>query len=107
MRKQETLDYQEYLNKIKELAKQVTSPSESSYYPSSINSRAKQAFYDNLGNDEELAIRLDQVILENKLDGWRDGGIKEKKLMLSVNTLISDPDKTLELMEIIKAQNEY
>jgi type I restriction enzyme, R subunit len=107
MRKQETIDYQEYLDKIKEIAKQVTSPSDSSSYPTSINSRAKQAFFDNLGNDEELAIRLDHVILENKLDGWRDGGIKEKKLMLAVNTLIGDPDKTLELMDIIKAQNEY
>lgn len=107
MRKEETLAYQEYLEKIKELAKQVSVPSSSTDYPSTVNSRAKQALYDNLESNELLALRLDQVIQENKLDGWRDGGIKEKKLMLAVNTVINDPDKTLELMEIIKAQSEY
>lgn len=107
MRKEETLFYQEYLEKIKELAKQVSVPSSSTDYPTTVNSRAKQALYDNLESNELLALRLDQVIQENKLDGWRDGGIKEKKLMLAVNTVINDPDKTLELMEIIKAQSEY
>ena len=33
--------------------------------------------------------------------------IKEKKLMLAVNGVISDPERTLELMKIIKAQSEY
>lgn len=107
MRKEETLAYQEYLEKIKELAKHVSVPSSSTDYPTTVNSRAKQALYDNLESNELLALRLDQVIQENKLDGWRDGGIKEKKLMLAVNTVINDPDKTLELMEIIKAQSEY
>lgn len=107
MRKEETISYQEYLDKIKELAKQVSSPQSSSSYPASLNSRAKQALYDNLENNEALALRLDQIIMESKLDGWRDGGIREKKLMLSVNTIIGDPDKTLEIMDIIKAQNEY
>lgn len=107
MRKEETLAYQEYLEKIKELAKKVSLPSSSNDYPSSIDSRAKQALYDNLESDEHLALKLDQVIQENKLDGWRDGGIKEKKLMLAVNVVVNDPDKTLELMEIIKALSEY
>ena len=107
MRKQETCDYQEYLAKIKDLASRVTEPSSSESYPNSINTRAKQALYDNLNSDEELAIVLNKVILDNKLDGWRDGGIKEKKLMLAVNGIVIDPDKTLALMDIIKAQNEY
>jgi type I restriction enzyme, R subunit len=107
LRKQETCDYQEYLAKIKELASKVVEPSSGESYPNSINTRAKQSLYDNLNSDEELATVLDRVIIDNKLDGWRDGGIKEKKLMLAVNRVISDPDKTLELMEIIKAQSGY
>jgi len=42
-----------------------------------------------------------------KLDDWRDGGIREKKLMLAVKDLIKDQTKTDELMKIIKAQDEY
>ena len=55
----------------------------------------------------ELAVELDNAIQNNKLDGWRDGGIKEKKLRIEVNKIIGDPQKTMELMDIIKAQNEY
>jgi type I restriction enzyme R subunit len=50
---------------------------------------------------------LHRTILDNKLDGWRDGGIKEKKLMLAVNQIIQDADTTLSIMDIIKSQNEY
>ena len=106
-RKQQTIDYLNYLEKIKELAKDVISPGTNTSYPSSINSKAKQALYDNLEEDEELAVELDNAIRNNKLDGWRDGGIKEKKLRIEVNKIIGDPQKTIELMDIIKAQNEY
>ena len=44
---------------------------------------------------------------KNKMDDWRDGGIREKKLMLTVYKVLQDEDKTLEIMEIIKAQREY
>ena len=107
LRKEETLDYQDYLEKIKDLASKVSEPSSGETYPDSIKTRAKQALYDNLDKNEELANVIDQAILENKLDGWRDGGIKEKKLRLAIYEIIGDQNKTFEIMEIIKAQSEY
>jgi type I restriction enzyme, R subunit len=106
-RKQETIDYLNYLEKIKQLAKDVTDPTGNVSYPTNINTKAKQALYDNLDNDEDLSIILDDAVRYNKLDGWRDGGIKEKKLRIEVNKIIKDPQKTMELMDIIKAQSEY
>lgn len=106
-RQEEVFGYIEYLEHIKELAKKVTNPSENGSYPSTLDSPAKRALYDNLENDEDVALRLYQVIQSSKLDGWRDGGIKEKKLMLAVNKVLDNPDKTLEFMDIIKAQREY
>jgi type I restriction enzyme R subunit len=106
-RKQETLDYLEYLEKIKQLAKNVSNPADNTSYPTNINTKPRQALYDNLENDESLAMVLDEAIQYNKLDGWRDGGIKEKKLRIEVNKIINDPEKTMELMDIIKAQSEY
>tara|TARA_R110000751_G_scaffold84717_5_gene169335 strand:- start:7324 stop:10350 length:3027 start_codon:yes stop_codon:yes gene_type:complete len=106
-RNDEVLSYQEYLNKIKALAKMVTDPSEGNSYPSKLDSPAKRALFDNLNGDEEMALLLHEVIVSSKLDGWRDGGIKEKKLMLAVNGVINDSDTTIEIMEIIKAQSEY
>ncbi|MDF1866361.1 MAG: HsdR family type I site-specific deoxyribonuclease [Saprospiraceae bacterium] len=106
-RKQETIDYLRYLEQIKELAKNVSDPAESASYPSKIDTKAKRALYDNLDKDEELSIVMDEAVRYNKLDGWRDGGIKEKKLRIEVNKIINDPQKTMELMDIIKAQSEY
>lgn len=106
-RNQEMIDYEEYLQRIKELAEKVAKPSEKGSYPSSLNTPALQSLYDNLDNDEALAIKLDIVIKENKLDGWRNGKIKEKKLRIAVGKEIDDPAKVMELMEIIKAQSEY
>lgn len=106
-RTEEAIEYEAYLTKIKELSEKITTPSGGVNYPDSINSRAKQALYDNLENNEAVANLLHKTILDNKLDGWRDGGIKEKKLMLAVNQIIQDADTTLSIMDIIKAQNEY
>ena len=106
-RKEETLEYQEYLKKIKELAEKVSNPSSSNHYPASLDSSAKRALYDNLDCNEILALALDNVIQANKLDGWRDGGLKEKKLRIAVNGLLKSEEKTNELMQIIKAQSEY
>jgi len=107
-RKQQTIDYKEYLLKIKELAQKVVEPTKSGYtYPPEINTKARQALYDNLDNDLGLVMAMEETIVYNKLDGFRDGGIKEKKLRIAINQLIEDPKKVLEIMEIIKAQNEY
>lgn len=106
-RNQGAIAYQEYLKKIKQLAENVSNPAGNTSYPTEINTKAKQALYDNLESDISLSLVLDQAIRYNKLDGWRDGGIKEKKLRIEVNKIINDPEKTMELMSIIKAQSEY
>jgi type I restriction enzyme R subunit len=105
-RKEQTLAYEEYLRKIKELAEQVAKPAQHSY-PASLTTRATQALYDNLEQNENMAIALHAVIQMQKLDGWRDGGIKEKKLLLAVKEVLQDDDKANYIMEIIKAQSEY
>lgn len=106
-RKEETIAYQEYLEKIKQLAGDVTNPMGTIDYPISLNSNAKRALFDNLEDDEILALALDNVIKSNKLDGWRDGGLKEKKLRIAINEIIKNDSRTEELMHIVKAQNEY
>lgn len=108
-RKEESLAYEEYLEKIKKLAEQISNPSSSTSYPDTLKSGATRALYDNLGQNESMAIAVDAVILTTKLDGWRDGGIKERKLKLAVLAVLPEEDKTRidEIMDIIKAQREY
>lgn len=105
-KRQEKIDYQEYLEKIKELAQQISS-STNNNYPISLDTKAKQSLFDNLDKNEELALELNQAIHNHKLDNWRGNDIKEKKLMMAIFEVLKDKDKTIELMELIKAQDEY
>lgn len=106
-RKEEVIAYKEYLEKIKQLAGDVSNPMGTKDYPTSLNSNAKRALYDNLEQNEILALALDNVIKTNKMDGWRDGGLKEKKLRLAINEVIKDDETTAVIMQIVKAQSEY
>lgn len=106
-RKEEAIAYKEYLEKIKQLAGDVSNPMHTNSYPASLDSNAKRALFDNLEQNEILALALDNVIKTNKLDGWRDGGLKEKKLRIAINAIIKDDGQTEGVMHIIKAQNEY
>jgi len=106
-RKEEVIAYKEYLEKIKQLAGSVSNPMGTTDYPTSLNSNAKRALYDNLDQNEILALALDNVIKANKLDGWRDGGLKEKKLKIAIHEVIKDDETTALIMQIVKAQNEY
>jgi type I restriction enzyme R subunit len=106
-RKAETLEYQEYLKQITELAKKVTNTETSNSYPAALKTSAQRALYDNLDQDENLSLALDSTIQYTKNAGWRDGGIREKKVRLAVLELLKDEAKTNEIMKIIKAQSEY
>ena len=69
-RKEDTLDYLNYLEKIKQLAKDVSDPASNVSYPTNINSKAKQALYDNLDNDEELSlVWMKQCVTTNLMAG--------------------------------------
>ena len=106
-RKEEVIAYKEYLEKIKQLAGDVSNPMGTTDYPTSLNSNAKRALFDNLEQNEILALALDNIIKTNKMDGWRDGGLKEKKLRLAINEVIKDDETTTMIMQIVKAQSEY
>lgn len=107
MRKEASIAYEEFLRKIKELAEQITAPEKSGSYPSTLDTPAKRSLFDNLGQDVVLALAVDSIIHQNKLDGWKTAPLKERKLNIAINSIIKDQEKTDELMKIIKVQTEY
>ena len=55
-RRQKSIEYQDYLEKIRELSRKVIRPGHTSAdYPTSMDTHAKRALYDNFGSDEVLA----------------------------------------------------
>lgn len=106
-RKQQIIEYKEYLKKIIDLAKQVKNPGESFRYPSNINTQAKRAFYDNLDGDEGLSIKIDAEIKATKPDNWRGTKIKRRVVENAIKKYIDNEEKAKELLKIAENQVEY
>lgn len=108
-RKAAVIEYKAYLDKMAELAEKVEQIDNSSSgdYPRSLTTKAKRALYDNLEKNEILALAVDNVIQNTKQDDWRSHKIKEKRIMLAINGLIQDEERTKALMKIVEAQHGY
>lgn len=104
-RKKEMLDYEEYMKELIELVKKARGKSANSY-PESIKTPGMRALYDNLGQDEDLAVRTHEVIKENALVGFRDNGLKQRKLIRALAKLLGD-EMAQKIYDIIKLHDEY
>jgi type I restriction enzyme R subunit len=108
-RKREDLAYEEHLKKIIELTKQVRNPEDSEYYPDEINTRAKQALYDNLDRSAETASVVHDAVMSSRYDDFRGNSVKERAIKIAIKKVLPDvtDEKLDEIFDVIKNQNEY
>lgn len=107
-RRKGVLAYKELIQKYLELASHVTKPEENSRYPESIRaSGAARAFYDNCGENEELALKLHQAVLHAKQDGFRNHPVKEKKIKRALYQILNDDAEVERIYRIVVEQEEY
>ena len=106
-RQNQAREYEEYLASIVELARHVQNPTSGMAYPKSLNTRARRALYNNLGNNEQLAINLDKIIRETKKDGWRGNKIKEREVLYAIQDVLQDETLAKQIFELVKNQDEY
>lgn len=108
MRKQGVDEYAALLALYIKLAKNVDHPEENEEYPESIrSSRALQAIYDNVGEDEELAIKIHKAVLKSKIAGFRGDEIKERKIKRELFRVLNDQAEVDRIFMIIEKQEEY
>ncbi|MEK7482797.1 MAG: restriction endonuclease subunit R, partial [Planctomycetota bacterium] len=105
-RRTKALNYQNYLDKIIELANQAQNPSNSTKYPKILDTNAKRALYDNLGQDETLALELDRDIRKTKKDDWRGNKIKEREVKYAVKRHVPEADVD-RIFDLAKNQRDY
>ena len=110
LRRQQAISYQEYLEQVRELAKQVKYPQghSRSAYPESIDTAAKRALYDNLGKDELLVAKIDSAVRYTKKADWHGDRFKEREIAFAIAEEIKEYEvEVREVMELVKAQKEY
>jgi type I restriction enzyme R subunit len=107
-RKRGVIAYKHLLERYLELAKNVSTPEENEHYPESIRkSGAMRAFYDNCGEDEQLAIRLHKAVITSKMDGFRNNPVKETRIKRELYKILKDEDMVERLYKIVVEQEEY
>ena len=89
-RRKEALDYQEYLRRIVELTKKVTSPEASGEYPARMNTPGKRALYDNLDKDEGLALAVDAAVRASRQDDWRSNPFKIRRVRNAIRDALEE-----------------
>lgn len=111
-RKTEAIEYADYLKEIISLSGDVKKQNKVSFYPSSINTSAKRALFDNLSKEESLVLELDDKILNTKKDGWRDNMQKSKAIRIVITEVlksfgITDEFEVHRILDLVKNQKDY
>lgn len=109
LRRQKAIEYQDYLEKIRELAAKVVRPEQTaSSYPASMDTNPKRAFYDNFGKDELLATKIDSAIRYTKKADWVGDRFKEREIANAIREETAGYELDIQaVMELAKAQKEY
>ena len=105
-RKARAMSYEEYLKRIAELAKNVEA-GHSEDTPKTLDTPGKRALYNNLNQNEELAIDIDTAVKENRHDDWRGIKAREQVIKSALFGVLKDESEVERIFLIIKAQKEY
>ena len=121
-RKQEAIDYKDYLSRIVALTEKVSNPQTQSTYPSSIDSAALRALFDNLqvrgptlsydaeplvDLKEAKALAIDRAIRSVKKADWRGNRFKEREVRNAIRSALGDENLAEQIFAIVKNQRDY
>ena len=105
-RKAKAIEYEEYLKRIAELAKRVDA-GHAEGTPEKLDTAGKRALYNNLGKNEDLALRIDDAVKNVRPDGWRGVQAREQVIKAALYGVLQDVAEVERIFLIIKAQAEY
>jgi type I restriction enzyme R subunit len=105
-RKSKANNYEQYLKRIAELAKRVEA-GQAEETPKALDTPGKRALYNNLNQNEELAMRIDEAVRSNRYDDWRGIQTRELEIKRALYDVLQDEANVERIFLIIKAQKEY
>ena len=101
------VSYEEFLRRIGELAKQVQA-GKTDDTPKKLDTPGKRALYNNLGQNEELALKIDETVRRVRPNAFRGNQAKENLIKAALFPLLGNDRAEVErIFLIIRAQPEY
>ncbi|OGC91232.1 MAG: restriction endonuclease subunit R [candidate division Zixibacteria bacterium RBG_16_53_22] len=105
-RKEQADKYEEYLKQIAELAKKVEAGIADDT-PKKLDTPGKRALWNNVGQNEKLALAIDATVKEVRHDGWRGVMAREQVIKAALYEVLQDVAEVERIFHIIKSQTEY
>jgi type I restriction enzyme R subunit len=105
-RKAKAIEYEEYLKRIADLAAKVQAGLAEGT-PEKLDTPGKRALWNNLGQNEELALKIDASVRHVRPDGWRGVQAREFVIKDAIYGVVQDQAEVERIFLIIKAQGEY
>jgi type I restriction enzyme R subunit len=109
-RRQQALSYQDYLERVKQLARQVnpTATADTGQYPAAMDTPGKRSLYDNLDQNEALVLKIDTAVRYTKKADWIGHQFKEREVANAVREESAGYTVDLkQVMDLLKNQDEY
>ncbi|HEY1068740.1 MAG TPA: HsdR family type I site-specific deoxyribonuclease [Pirellulales bacterium] len=105
-RKAKAIEYEEYLKQIALLVKKVDA-GKADDTPPALDTPGKRALFNNLGQDEALALKIDAAVQIARPDDWR--GIQSRELVIkrALFGVLNDVGEVERIFVIVKSQAEY
>ncbi|UFP95117.1 type I restriction endonuclease subunit R [Gloeobacter morelensis] len=105
-RRDRALEYEEYLKRIAELVQRVTT-GQGEGVPEQLNTPGRRALYNNLGEDEALALKIDETVKRMRPDDWRGNRVKENVIKYALHEVLQDEAEVERIFLTIRQQPEY
>ena len=102
MKKEQSLDYQEYLEKLIELVKKVKSPETSGDYPKSMHNIRLRGLYDILDKNEEKTIQIYDYLTSNIPRDFMESKMKQRELKKELSLWIENEEQEKEIFNLWK-----
>jgi len=105
--KAQRIDYEGFLKRIAELARQVQA-GKTDDTPQNLNTPGKRALYNNLNQNEALALQIDETVRRVRPNAFRGNQAKENVIKAALLPLLGNNTAEVErVFLIIRAQAEY
>jgi type I restriction enzyme R subunit len=105
-RKARAIAYEAYLQQIATLAAKVQA-GKAEDTPATLDTPGKRALFGLFGQNEELALRIDDAVKRTRPDGWRGVLAREQVVKKALYEVLRDVAEVERVFSVIKAQTEY
>lgn len=105
-RKGKAIAYEEYLKKIAELVKAVD-VGRTDDTPPTLDTPGKRALFNNLDQNEAVALEIDNAVRKVRPDDWRGVQAREHVIKAALYGVLQDVDQVERIFLIVKTQGEY